>query len=231
MKVIYLFGLFKKKSSANNEKQKRMSSEEIDRYGEELTSIISPDGFVSPDMHMVVSGFVYAKVVFNSQFLFSSNVAVADSLFFAAFINAKKSTELIHYDNLVKKYTNRIYSMTYTLFKEKYDPSDEFISELKSNRLFFYERIWNSKPSKEERINAVREEYELILMQDYSMRQYAPFSESSALTLLGINETMRCREEVQMFIARFDTLFSEDVERTNKYLRSTQDSWDEAKND
>ena len=108
-----IFNIFKKTSIANSAPQalqaKPMSTQEFNEYASKLESVVAPSGLLSPFDHMIISAFLYARQVTNTEFMFSNEVSVADSIFLACFVNTKRFSQNIRYENLREKYKNVMY--------------------------------------------------------------------------------------------------------------------------
>ena len=80
-----IFNIFKKTNIATSAPQaKPMSTQEFNEYASKLESVIAPSGLLSPFEHMIISAFLYARQVTNTEFIFSNEVSVADSIFLRA---------------------------------------------------------------------------------------------------------------------------------------------------
>ena len=74
------------------------------------------------------------------------------------------------------------------------------IEEMFDNRSSFYERVVNKEYDPKNKFRALIEEFELIIKTDLIKRQYCPFSETSPLPLLGIQEDLKVRMEISLIL-------------------------------
>lgn len=65
-----------------------------------------------------------------------------------------------------------------------------------NDRTDFYDRIFMSKRGFDDKLSAISEEFEYIIMADILNNGLSPFSEESPLPILGIDKTIECHTEV-----------------------------------
>ena len=83
--------------------------------------------------------------------------------------------------------------------KFRYGNAIPELDEMISNRTSFYDRIFMSKDSLDDKLNAVFDEFEFILKTDCIEKKYVPFSETSPLPILGMPADFTCQAQVALF--------------------------------
>lgn len=73
------------------------------------------------------------------------------------------------------------------------------LDEMISNRISFYERVFASQGTIEQRLQKLFTEFEFIIKTDIINQKYVPFKENSPLPVLGIPDDFMCQAEVQSF--------------------------------
>lgn len=152
----------------------------------------------------------------EAKYLFCTDVACADSVFFSCFVlralcimSTKNRTAAEQFSDT---YISCIVKMTGNEFLQ-----EETAQKMFDNRTEFYDRIIIDKGGLTDGLPALLQEFELIIQTDMIEKKYVPFSSSSPLPLIGIFDAMQCHAEVNSF---FQIL----LEETNEEMKQAMDS-------
>lgn len=81
----------------------------------------------------------------------------------------------------------------------RYGGSIPDVFDIIDNRTEFYDRIFMSKPSFNDSLEAVFEEFEYVIKTDIIKKQYVPFNETSPLPILGMPDDHACKVQISNF--------------------------------
>ena len=83
--------------------------------------------------------------------------------------------------------------------KYRYTNTIPQLDDMINSRTGFYDRVFMKKPSLDDKLNAVFEEFEYVIKTDIIHKQYTPFSESSPLPILGMPDDHACQVQISNF--------------------------------
>lgn len=126
--------------------------------------------------------------------LLSSEATKLDTVLFSCFMLRAICISSSRNRNKSIEFSNEYVSSVINLAKELFE--DCFDSEIVSSRFAFYDSIIARNCSFLDSINAIIEEFEYIIKTDIIQKKFAPFSKTSPLPILGIDEDMLCKIEV-----------------------------------
>lgn len=126
--------------------------------------------------------------------LLSSDATKLDTVLFSCFMLRAVCISSSSNRNKAIEFSNEYVSSVINWAKELFE--DCFDLEIVNSRFAFYDSIIARNCSFLDSINAIIEEFEYIIKTDIIQNKFAPFSETSPMPILGINEDMLCKIEV-----------------------------------
>lgn len=140
--------------------------------------------------------------------LCSNNISTADALFFASFfirafcICGKSKPWSVMNDS------NRYVESILKIAVHKYKIDSDIVATMFYNRMAFYDSIYTSDKTLEDKISSLSAEFEFIIMQDYC-GEYKPFDATSPLTILGLDKQIAAQIEAGAYVTFIFKLIKE----------------------
>ena len=125
----------------------------------------------------------------NTQsFICRTSLACCDSVIFAAFLLRMLCLVDVSDQTIATEFTNEYIPLICVAAKKIFMPQYNSFDELFDNRIMFYEKILMSNKGSSDIMQALLEEFEIILKADVLYGKFVPFYPTSALPILGIDQ-------------------------------------------
>lgn len=139
------------------------------------------------------------KLSATDSYLCKSTLCSCDTTIFTLFIVRALSIYACPTEEKAHWFDDYYVSLVIRGINYRYGNSIQNIFDMIDNRTEFYDRIFMSKPSFDEKLEAVFEEFEYVIKTDIIHRRYVPFSESSPLPILGTPDDHACQVQISNF--------------------------------
>lgn len=190
---------------------KRISSG-IPYSNEYCQRISTADSLTNATMQVISS----TKQMKKAKYLFGSDVAAMDTIFFSCFIlrmicvmSTRNRAAAEQFSDL---YVSDVLRITRDTFVQ-----ENYVSEMFDNRTGFYDKILSSKSELADGIPALLQNFEFIIQTDLIEKKYVPFSSYSPIPVMDIFDAMECRAEIYSF---FEILIEDTKEKVKQAIDS-----------
>lgn len=139
------------------------------------------------------------KLSATDSYLCKSTLCSCDTTIFTLFIVRALSIYSCPTEEKAHWFDDYYVSLVIRGINYRYGDSIPNVFDMMDNRTEFYERIFTSKPSLDNKLEAVFEEFEYVIKTDIIQKQYAPFSETSPLPILGMPDDQACKIQISNF--------------------------------
>lgn len=139
------------------------------------------------------------KLSATDSYLCKSPLCSCDTTIFTLFVVRALSLYACPTEEKARWFSDYYISLVVKGIKFKYSNFIPQLDEMIANRTAFYDRIFMSKSSLDDKLNAVFEEFEYVIKTDCINKEYSPFCETSPLPLLGNSDNYDCQIQVSMF--------------------------------
>ncbi|MBQ3069325.1 MAG: hypothetical protein IJD01_05210 [Clostridia bacterium] len=142
----------------------------------------------------------------KNSLLNNSELTRTDAVIFAAFLNHLLIASDAKNKKISKEVIDRYLAFVFQILKEdggcyEHGIPSLTIKEMVENRFCFYLKIFRSNSNLKAAITALVEEFEYIIKTDIIEQKYIPFTESSALPVLGYEKDISCQIDAKSFPA------------------------------
>lgn len=139
------------------------------------------------------------KLSATDSYLCKTTLCSCDTTIFTLFIVRTLSIYACPTEEKAHWFDDYYVSLVIRGINYRYGDSFQDIFDMMDNRTEFYDRIFMSKPSFDEKLEAVFEEFEYVIKTDIIQKKYVPFNETSPLPILGMPDDHACRVQISNF--------------------------------
>ena len=157
----------------------------------------------------------------DCKYLCYSEITKMDCAVFACFLIRGLCLGAASNRESAMTFSNKFIHEFIACAKNTFNHSDvNLFEKLFNNRVNFYDRVFMSKKGIDAKIDAILEEFEIIIKTDIVNKGYVSFSENSPLPMLsdGMFGDMKCHMEAVSFLQNLPVLLAPYFDRVQKSL-------------
>lgn len=139
------------------------------------------------------------KLSATDSYLCKSTLCSCDTTIFTLFIVRALSIYSCPTQEKAHWFDDYYVSLVIRGIYHQYGDSISQIFDMIDNRTEFYDDIFMSKSSLDDKLEAVFEEFEYVIKTDIIDKQYTPFSKTSPLPILGMPDDQACKIQISNF--------------------------------